>query len=482
MHALLRGPNEEISLEHRVASLLDYFCQHPQQPLTKESLLKTVWAGRVVNEDSLSVAVSKLRKLLQDSRGEPQFIKTIPGVGYCWLPDTHRLTHDTGATESPQTVAPNKRTQRRQAHRFGLLTLVAIVVLLLGYGVYATTDLSAPAEPDAVVAAELIDTRGLSTAEKASFNEAQSIVENAVYHEVTADDYKKAIGIYRELLNQHPDFTPAHIGIAEAKFEMSAINGYRDIQLYTEELNSIIAIALAKEPTNGDALELKAKLAFVAEWDLDTAEKFYAKAIEAMPNDPGIYLGFSEFLITRGKITEAKELLRQLRKKNPSFYRYINLSLVYMFQGDFDKAIAETQRLMNSEAASLAHNAILHRIGVINGNDAMAMEHLEILMHEKSYSDARIASYQVLADKGGLEAVFSKLLEERNEDNLGQYIPPLAWARYAVVAGEYEQALFYLGRAIQEKQPQALLVHEDPHFDPIRQLPEFKSLSAQIPH
>lgn len=483
MHALLKGPDGETSLEHRVATLLDYFCQHPQEPLTKESLLDAVWAGRVVNEDSLSVAVSKLRKLLHDSRGEPQFIKTIPGVGYCWLPDTSKL--DATETVTPQPEIPQiglRRQQRRKAYVLGISALTAIVLALLGYSLYKPSVNDADAKTPSNLTLQNIDTRGLTAEEKERFAHAQAVINSTVYHEVSADDYRQAIGIYRDLLKQHPNFTPAHIGIAEAKFEMSGLNGYRDLQLYTEELNTITTIALAQEPNNGHALELKAKVAFLAEWDMDAAEQFYSRAIEAMPNDPGLYLGFSEFLITRGKIAEAKDLLRRLRKKNPDFFRYINLSLVYMFQGDYDKAIAETQRLMNSEAPTVLHNSILHRIGVITENDDMAMENLKVLMRERNYSDERINDYERIAETGGLQAVFAQLLAERNDDNLGQYIPPLSWARYAVVAGETEQALFHLSRAIREKQPQTLLVHEDPHFDPLRQLPEFQALLAQIPH
>ncbi len=483
MHALLKGPDGETSLEHRVASLLEHFCRHPQQPLTKESLLEAVWAGRVVNEDSLSVAVSKLRKLLQDSRGEPQFIKTIPGVGYCWLPETSTLDSTETVTHAPQ-IPPRgqRRQQRRKAYAIGIAALTSVAVVLLGYSLYKPSVNEAEAQTPKNLTQNTIDTRGLSEQEKANFARAQAVINSTVYHEVSADDYRQAIGIYRNLLKKHPNFTPAHIGIAEAKFEMSGLNGYRDLELYTEELNTITTIALTQKPDNGHALELKAKVAFLAGWDLDAAEQFYSRAIEAMPNDPGLYLGFSEFLITRGKIAEAKDLLRQLRKKNPDFFRYINLSLVYMFQGDYDKAIAETQRLMNSEAPTVLHNSILHRIGVITENDDMAMDNLKVLMRERNYSDARINDYERIAETGGLQAVFAQLLAERNEDNLGQYIPPLSWARYAIVAGETEQALFHLSRAIREKQPQTLLVHEDPHFDPLRQLPEFQALLAQIPH
>lgn len=477
MHALLKTARDEVILEHRISCLLHYFCEHPQLALTKEELLQHVWAGRVVNEDSLSVAVSKLRKVLQDNRGEPTFIKTIPGVGYCWLPTTQQVD----AVGPLSTKDAKLKGGRKRFHlNSRLVSSIILALALIVIGWLVTQNNSAGEE--SIPPASEADTRGLSASELEQFEIAERLTSAAVFHEATIDDYRQAISIYRELLKAHPNFIPAHIGIGEAKFEMSGINGYEDLQLYIEELNTIVALALSYDPQNGDALELKAKLAWLGEWDLDTAEQFYQRTIEAMPNDPGVYLGFSEFLISRGRMDEAKHLLSQLRKKNPSFYRYVNLSLVYMFEGEYAKAVAETKRLMNSEASSVQHHVILHRIGVLTDDDATALEHLAIIMREKGYSDVRIARYQSLGKKEGIAAVFAALLEESNEDYLGHYLPPLAWSRYAVIAGDTEQALLYLRDAVEKKQPATLLVHEDPLFDPLRQLPEFQEIVQLIPH
>ncbi|MDN7128040.1 winged helix-turn-helix domain-containing protein [Pseudidiomarina sp. 1APR75-33.1] len=484
VHALLRSPTDEISLEHRIASLLDYFCQHPQQALTKEALLDAVWAGRIVNEDSLSVAVSKLRKLLHDSRGEPQFIKTIPGVGYYWLPDTTLKASSTpSAAQNVDTQRVSASTvQRRDRYRWGLLSAVLLILVAVIYLLQSQGYLHPAAEPSSTASDQPAAAALLTAPAQAKFLEAQKLIAPAVYYESTPANYRRAIELFREVLQEYPDFTPAHVGIAEAKFEMSGLRGYRDLQLYLDEINSIVALALAQDPANGHALELKAKLAFLGEWDLETAKTYYEKAIEAMPNDPGVYLGYSELLLIRGRYQEADKLLNQLRVKNPDFYRYMNLSLVYMFKGDYPRAIAETQRLINSEVPSRQHNHILTRIGVLTHDDAMAMEHLEVLMREEGYNDQRIAAYRELFAEGGIAAVYGQLLEERNEDNLGQYIPPLSWARYAIVTGEYDIALRHIQDAIKRKQPQALILHSDPHYDPLRQSEEFQQLLAQLPN
>ena len=96
-----------IELEHRLVLLLIYFIHHKGEVLSKEQLLKTIWQGKVVNDDSLSVAVSHIRKALGDNPRAPQFIKTIPGVGYQFIGDAEALEEtaslaSTAAVPDPQ--------------------------------------------------------------------------------------------------------------------------------------------------------------------------------------------------------------------------------------------------------------------------------------------------------------------------------------------------------------------------------------------
>jgi DNA-binding winged helix-turn-helix (wHTH) protein len=104
-----------IELENRLVSLLIYFINHQNDVLHKEHLLKTIWHGKVVNDDSLAVAVSYLRKALGDNSRAPQFIKTIPGVGYQFIaevkPLSQRTEHEFKSITSATT--PASPTQKK---------------------------------------------------------------------------------------------------------------------------------------------------------------------------------------------------------------------------------------------------------------------------------------------------------------------------------------------------------------------------------
>src|SRR6187431_2514557 len=80
-NSLQRG-DTKVELENRLVMLLLLFIDHQGEVLNKERIIKTIWQGKVVNDDSLAVAISHLRKALGDNSRAPVYIKTIPGVGY----------------------------------------------------------------------------------------------------------------------------------------------------------------------------------------------------------------------------------------------------------------------------------------------------------------------------------------------------------------------------------------------------------------
>src|SRR5688500_8486413 len=52
--------------------------------LGKDEILGQVWEGNLIEENNLSVQISKIRKLLNDTKENPKFLKTISGRGYCF--------------------------------------------------------------------------------------------------------------------------------------------------------------------------------------------------------------------------------------------------------------------------------------------------------------------------------------------------------------------------------------------------------------
>ena len=76
---------QPVSLHSRAFDLLVFLVENSGRVVSKEEILEKVWANRFVEEANLSVQISALRKALGETREEPQYLLTIPGVGYKFI-------------------------------------------------------------------------------------------------------------------------------------------------------------------------------------------------------------------------------------------------------------------------------------------------------------------------------------------------------------------------------------------------------------
>ncbi|TQF71975.1 hypothetical protein FLM44_13225 [Pseudoalteromonas luteoviolacea] len=69
-------------LEPKAALILQYLASRPGEVISREELFQVFWPNQVVTEDALNRVISTLRKTLNDSSTEPQYIATIRKSGY----------------------------------------------------------------------------------------------------------------------------------------------------------------------------------------------------------------------------------------------------------------------------------------------------------------------------------------------------------------------------------------------------------------
>lgn len=108
-------------LEDKISKLLGALIARRGSIITKDELIDQVWAGRELSEQTIPVAISKLRKALGDDINKPTMLETIPRQGYRLLPH---------ATAKADAVRPNTSPSWRWAFAAGLLVVGAAVFLI----------------------------------------------------------------------------------------------------------------------------------------------------------------------------------------------------------------------------------------------------------------------------------------------------------------------------------------------------------------
>jgi len=120
---------EVVKLTPKAFDTLLVLVEQRGKTIEKDELLKTVWAGTIVEENNLNQSITALRKSLGDSRQESQFIATIPGVGYRFVADVQVVNEP--APAEPEPI----KTDRRPLFRYALMLLIPIVLAAVGYAV-----------------------------------------------------------------------------------------------------------------------------------------------------------------------------------------------------------------------------------------------------------------------------------------------------------------------------------------------------------
>ncbi|MEE4145062.1 MAG: winged helix-turn-helix domain-containing protein [Halieaceae bacterium] len=127
-------------LEPRVAQLLVYFLDHPEELLSHDRLVESVWEGRVVSDEAVRRAISNLRQALTVN-GAPSPIRTVHKGGYIAEfpsapPEEPRENLPAGDGPAPRPGGGHSRARVTAA----LLLAVVLVPGLLFWLLYPTAD------------------------------------------------------------------------------------------------------------------------------------------------------------------------------------------------------------------------------------------------------------------------------------------------------------------------------------------------------
>src|ERR1700722_8963315 len=121
----LRRGKTTVALNFRTFDVLLYFVQNPGKVLTREELLKSVWADALVDENSLAQSISALRRALEEKPGDNNYVVTLPGRGYQFVSQVQAIAPKTLAVVPDATVAgpaPNGMIFQQQTIRTSVIT------------------------------------------------------------------------------------------------------------------------------------------------------------------------------------------------------------------------------------------------------------------------------------------------------------------------------------------------------------------------
>lgn len=84
LRRVLLRDGEVVAVTPKALSILLVLLENRGEVVSKEELIRQVWASAYVSDANLTQTVSSLRKALGDRTGDRRYVVTVPGQGYCF--------------------------------------------------------------------------------------------------------------------------------------------------------------------------------------------------------------------------------------------------------------------------------------------------------------------------------------------------------------------------------------------------------------
>ncbi|PYK12081.1 MAG: hypothetical protein DME65_05165 [Verrucomicrobia bacterium] len=301
-------------------------------------------------------------------------------------------------------------------------------------------------------------------------------LEGLVYSDKnTEPELRKSLEFFQRALEQDPKFSRAWTGIAKAWLWL-ADSFVPPLEAYPKVRDAAVQ-ALRLNDQEAEAHVYLAESKRILEWDLDSAEAEFKRAVQIEPNSTPSNYFIAAFYAARGDRDQALTYLQRTSKIDPASLWVNNFACeLYRYFGLYDEAMAAGQRALQLDP-TFAHY----------GEPSLAA-----LYREMGRFDEAIALYEKAREFTGrpgfgLAITYARMnLREEALEVLNQaisgwgYRPGDAIAHVHVTLGAYDDAIRELERACEQRSSSLHGVGVAPEFVPLRSDTRFRSILQRI--
>jgi tetratricopeptide (TPR) repeat protein len=233
--------------------------------------------------------------------------------------------------------------------------------------------------------------------------------------------------------------------------------------------------AIQLDPDSASAYVSLGTIKFRYEWKWEDAERDFLRAIELNPNLGMAHHDYGWFLVAMERFDEGLKHMKLAQRLDPlSPLANSDVGWVYLMARRYDEAIEQIKRTLELEPAFGSALACLERAYTLKGKTREALETLSKETREDATSPQAGDAVQTM------KSLYRKRLERKLAAMKTGLSSPYGAATLSLAAGEQEQAIEFLERAYNERDPMLVGVRTDPAFDPLREDLRFSALLKRI--
>src|SRR5712692_8163675 len=370
----LRKHGIRIKLRGQPFEILTLLLEKPGEIVTRENLQKRLWAADtfVDFEHSLNSAIKKLRATLGDSPENARYIETIPRVGYRFIAPVEQVSAavppvDVSVVTDRPTVpagtveVASKRRWRIflgiSIDRYAVMLLIVLIVAPSAY--FAWSRLRSRPQPQKNKIAGEVHA-ALKGHESNGSNQPALFPKSAEAHDLylkglhfwnkrNIAGFQQAIEYFQQATTIDPNYAPAYAGLANSYTLLSAYTS-APANLYMSQARAAALRALELDEGLPEAHTALALIVQNQDWDWQTSEKEYRRAIELNPNYATAHHWYAEHLMWLGRFDEALSESERARQLDPlSLIIATDNGAILYFSRQYGRAIEQFRTVLQKD-------------------------------------------------------------------------------------------------------------------------------------
>ena len=294
------------------------------------------------------------------------------------------------------------------------------------------------------------------------------------------DSLKKAQAYFEESIQKDPGFALAYAGLADTYVYMAFAGALQKDQAYRSAKDAL-AKALALDDSIGEAHDTLGLLSSEFDWDWDTADREFNRAIALAPSYSCAHEDRATFLALMGRRAEALAEITKIDQLDYGFSAAHTESATYYELRDYPALIEASRRGLLLDPKDWLHH---YTLGVGYEGTGKLPEAISEYQQAVELSEGDPNSTAALAHAfavTGRKAEAEKILHDFEQKSKSAQISPYLMATMFASLGDKDRAFEFLEKAYQER---SLGMTEDLkadlRIDNLRSDPRFQNLLTRV--
>jgi TolB-like protein/DNA-binding winged helix-turn-helix (wHTH) protein/tetratricopeptide (TPR) repeat protein len=295
----------------------------------------------------------------------------------------------------------------------------------------------------------------------------------------TTDGFQHAADYFQQAIAKDPNYARAYAGLADTYAMMCSWN----LAPKDEFVPKARAAALKALQIDDTLAEAHTSLALIVEnydWDWQTAEKEYRRAIQLDPGYATAHQWYAECLTWEGRFDEASAESERARQLDPlSLIIAVDHGAMLYYSRRYGQSIDQFRGVLAMDPAFPRANFVVYPY-VKSGNYAEALSHVDAERRTFGEGDWVLSMRAYVEANAGQQEEAQRTLVRLQELSRRDHTDPQLFVLPYVGLGEKDKALDSLQLAYASHSNIITSLKVEPAFDPLRDEPRFQDLLRRV--